>query len=145
MKRLIIMLVSLFLVAGTVVNAQDQDKDQIRKQDRIHQEDHLMLKDGSCLLVKQGVPTKIQTQLKLNNGIVVNPDGSYQLQNQQKYQLRDGECLDMNGNRYLNQNRFNNRQMMTIRQIERSRTNTMNKNKPGNQGGVRRGGNNPRN
>ena len=145
MKRLIIMLVSLFLVAGTVVNAQDQDKDQIRKQDRIHQEDHLMLKDGSCLLVKQGVPTKIQTQLKLNNGIVVNPDGSYQLQNQQKYQLRDGECLDMNGNRYLNQNRFNNRQMMTIRQIERSRTNTMNKNKPGNQGGVRRGGNNTRN
>lgn len=145
MKRLIIMLVSLFLVAGTVVNAQDQDKDQIRKQDRIHQEDHLMLKDGSCLLVKQGVPTKIQTQLKLNNGIVVNPDGSYQLQNQQKYQLRDGECLDMNGNRYLNQNRYNNRQMMTIRQIERSRTNTMNKNKPGNQGGVRRGGNNPRN
>ncbi len=145
MKRLIIMLVSLFLVAGTVVNAQDQDKDQIRKQDRIHQEDHLMLKDGSCLLVKQGVPTKIQTQLKLNNGIVVNPDGSYQLQNQQKYQLRDGECLDMNGNRYLNQNRYNNRQMMTIRQIERSRTNTMNKNKPGNQGGARRGGNNPRN
>lgn len=137
MKKMFFMLVSLFLVAGTAVTAQDQ----IQKKDRIHQEDHLRLQDGSCLLVKDGVPTKLQTQLKLNNGTVVNPDGSYQLQNQQKHQLRDGECLDMSGNRYLNQNKFNKRVMMTNKQVERVRTNAINKNKPGNQGGRRNGNN----
>lgn len=137
MKKMLFMLVSFFLIAGTAVTAQDQ----IQKKDRIHQEDHLRLQDGSCMLVKDGVPTKLQTQLKLNNGTVVNPDGSYQLQNQQKYQLRDGECLDMSGNRYLNQNKFNKRVMMTNKQVEKVRTNAMNKNKPGNQGGGRKGRN----
>jgi hypothetical protein len=136
MKKMFFMLVSLFIVTGIAVVAQDQT----RKQDRIHQEDHLILRDGSCYLVKQGVQTKLQTQLKLNNGTVVNPDGSYQLQNQQRYQLRDGECMDMNSNRYLNQNKFNKRVMMTNKQIERMGTNAMNKNRPGNQGGGRRGG-----
>lgn len=136
MKKMFFMLVSLFIVAGTAVVAQDQT----RKQDRIHQEDHLRLQDGSCYLVKQGVQTKLQTQLKLNNGVLVNPDGSYQLQNQQRYQLRDGECMDMNGNRYLNQSKFNKRVMMTNKQIERVRTKTITKSRPGNQGGGRRSG-----
>jgi len=135
MKKMFFMLVSLLIVTGTAVMAQDQT----RKQDRIHQEDHLRLQDGSCYLVKEGVQTKLQTQLKLNNGTLVNPDGSYQLQNQQRYQLRDGECLDMDGNRYMNQNKFNKRVMMTNKQIERVRTKAMNKNRPGNQGGERRG------
>lgn len=137
MKHMFFMLASLFLMTGTVVIAQDQ----IKKQDRIHQEDHLMLQDGSMYQVKLGVQTKLQTQLKLNNGTLVNPDGSYQLQNQQKYQLRDGECLDMSGNRYLNQNKFNKRSMMTNKQVERVRTNAANQNRPGSQGGKGRGNN----
>lgn len=126
---MIFMLVSLFLVTGTAVIAQDK----IQKKDRIQTEDHLWLQDGSCMLVKDGVPTKLQAQLRLSNGTVVNPDGSYQLQNQQRYQLRNGECLDMNGNRYLNQNQFNKRVMMTNKQIERVRTQAENQNRPGNQ------------
>lgn len=137
MKKMFFMLVSLFLVTGAVVTAQDQ----IQKKDRIHQEDHLRMQDGSCLLVKDGVPTKLQTQLKLNNGSVVNPDGSYQLQNQKKYQLRNGECLDMNCNRYLNQNQYNKRAMMSNKQIERVGTKATNQNRSGNQGGQRREGN----
>lgn len=139
MKKMLSVLLSLLFLAGTTVIAQDQD--QIRLKDRIHQEDHLMLKDGSCLLVQDGVPSAIQSQMRLNNGTIVNPDGSYQLQNQQRYQLKNGEYMDMDGNRYLNQNKFNNRVQMTNRQIERARTNYMNKNMPANKAGTRRNGN----
>jgi hypothetical protein len=137
MKKYFFMLVSLLLVTGTVLTAQDK----IQIKDRIHQEDHIMLKDGSCLLVNAGVSTKLATPLKLNNGITVNPDGSYQLQNQQKLQLRDGECLDMNGARYLNQGKFNKRVMMTNKQIEKVRTNAANQNRPAIKSGGRRGRN----
>lgn len=131
------MLVSLLLVTGTAVTAQDK----IQKKDRIQLEDHLMLQDGSCLLVSGGVPTKLLTPYKLKNGVIVNQDGSYQLQNQQKYQLRNGEFLDMNGNRYLNQNQFNKKMMMTNKQIERVRAKTLHQNRPGYQGGQKKGQN----
>lgn len=130
MKKIFLLLASALFLTGGAVMAQDQDRDRTKQQDRIHQEDHLRLKDGSCLIVKKGVETKLQEPLKLTNGTVVNPDGSYQLQNQQRYQLRDGECLDMNGNRYLNQNRFNRRVAMTNKQIERIRENATRRNRP---------------
>ena len=107
MKKIIVMLVSLFLVTGSVVQAQGQDRDRIKKRDHIHQEDHLRLLDGKLYQYKQGIQSEVKEQMRLNNGTVVNTDGSYQLQNQERYQLRNGECLDMTGNRYLNQNRFN--------------------------------------
>jgi hypothetical protein len=134
MKSMFFMLVSLFLVSGIAVNAQDK----IQKKDRIHQEDHLLLQDGSCLLVSNGVNTKIQAPLKLNNGAMVNPDGSYQMPDRKKDQLRNGECLDMNGSRYLSQDKFNKRVVMTNKQIDRTNINTGNSgtrpNKP-NKGG----------
>lgn len=131
MKKMFFVLVSMFIMTAMVASAQDQT----RKQDRIHQEDHLMLRDGSCYLVKQGEQVKLKTQLKLDNGTLVNPDGSYQLKNQKKYQMRNGECMDMKGNRYLNQNKFNKRMMMTNQEIERVRMNNMHKNKPANKKG----------
>lgn len=142
MKKIFVLLTSLFVMVGIEALAQDQERDRIKKQDRIQLEDHLILRDGSCYLVKNGVQTKLENPIKLNNGTLINPDGSYQLQNQQRHQLRDGECMDMSGNRYLNQNRFNKRVMMTNKQIERVRTQSMNKNKPGSQGRERRGNNN---
>lgn len=135
MKTLVLLLASVLLIAGSTAKAQDQ------KRDRIHQEDHLRLQDGSCLLVKDGVPTQLQTQYKLDNGTVINPDGSYQLQNQQRYQLRNGECLDMKGNRYLNQNQFNRRVMMTNKQIERVKTRATNQGRQVNRAGQRKGAN----
>lgn len=137
MKKYFFMLVSFLLVSGIVVTAQDK----VQIKDRIHQEDHLMLQDGSCLIINAGVSTKLTTPFKLKNGTTVNPDGSYQLQNQQKLQLRDGECLDMNGGRYLNQGKFNKRVMMTNKQIEKVRTNASNQNRPVNKSGAKRGRN----
>jgi hypothetical protein len=137
MKKVFFMLVSLILVTTTVVKAQDK----IQKKDRIHQEDHLLLQDGSCLLFNAGVSTKLTKPYKLNNGTVVNIDGSYLLKDQQKLQLRDGECLDMAGARYLNQGKFNKGVVMTNKQIEKIRINPARQINPINKTGGKRGGN----
>jgi hypothetical protein len=60
-------------------------------------------------------------QQKLNNGITLNPDGSYQLQNQNRYQLRQGECIDKNGLVYKNQNRFNKGRSISSTKINQRR------------------------
>lgn len=131
MKKIFLMFLSLFIIMS-VSNSQDtlrqrdRDRAPIQKRDRIHQEDHLLLLDGKLYSVKQGIRTQVQNQVKLQNGTEVNSDGSYKLRNQESYQLRNGECLDMSGNRYLNQNRFNQRRMMTQQQMNRMKnTNRM--------------------
>lgn len=142
-----IMLALILLITGSSVLAQVQDKVRVMKQDRIHQEDHLRFLDGKLYRYNQGVQSQVMEQVRLANGTVVNPDGSYQLQNQERYQLNQGECMDMDGNRYRNENRFNKRRMMTEQQIEQNRTRNKQGvgqgtgNRPGNQGTGARPGN----
>ncbi|MBK8088499.1 MAG: hypothetical protein IPK31_11405 [Chitinophagaceae bacterium] len=141
MKKMFFILASALLIAGAgVAQDQIQQKDKLQKRDRIHQEDHLMLKDGKLYQVKQGVQSQVQAQVTLQNGTVCNPDGTYQLKDRNQLRLRDGECLDMEGNRYMNQNRFNNRKTMSQGQIQRSQNRTMNRTRPSTQGtGNRKG------
>ncbi len=132
---MVFILASFLLIAGTgFAQDQTQQKDKLQKRDRIHQEDHLMLKDGKLYQVKQGVQSQVQAQITLNNGLICNPDGSYRLKDRTQLRLHDGECLDMEGNRYLNQNRFNNRKTMSQGQIQRSQNRSMNRNRPSTQG-----------
>lgn len=141
MKKVFWMLASLFLFLSGAT-AQDslrqraRDKSGIQKRDRIHQEDHLLFQDGKLYRVQQGVRTQVQEQVRLQNGGVVYPDGTYQLKDRQRQQLRSGECLDMSGNRYLNQNRFNQRRMISQGAIDRMRQPGMNRQ---GAGGNRRG------
>lgn len=89
-----------------------RDKTQVQKKDRIHQEDHFMYMDGKMYQVKQGVRSEVKSQLRLENGMVVDPDGHYQIKDRERLQLRDGECLDLSGNRYQNQMMYNKRHQM---------------------------------
>ena len=125
---MLFILASVVLFAGVAVSQdQTQQKDKIQKRDRIHQEDHLMMKDGNLYQVKQGVQSQVQSQIRLNNGAVCNPDGTCQLKEQTQLRLRDGECLDMDGNRYMNQKKFNNRKVMTQKQVQRMQNRGMNR------------------
>lgn len=106
MKIKIILLILLIMGAGELLKAQQQDQVQVQNQDRIRQEVHYRYYDGQLFQYQNGVQSRVMDQQRLNNGIILNPDGSYQLQNQEKYQLRQGECLDKNGLVYKNENRF---------------------------------------
>lgn len=144
MKKIVILLALIF-VATLVTNAQDtirqrdQTKTKIQKRDRIHQEEHLQFMDGKLYRYQNGVRSQVQSQVQLKNGGSINPDGSYQLKNQERMQLRNGECLDMEGNRYQNQNMFNHRHMMMQKGMQQNRNMNMQKKQINqNRGGGRR-------
>lgn len=148
MKLFFLMLASLFLLisgatAQDSIRQRARDKAAIQKRDRIHQEDHLQFQDGQLYRVQQGNRSQVKEQIRLQNGGVVNPDGSYVLQDQKRQQLRNGECLDMSGKRYQNENRFNQRRTITQQQMDRGRGQGVNQNRAGTgnrPGGNRRGG-----
>ena len=126
MNKLLFLFTALSPLTGTL-NAQDtipknvQTKKQTQKRDRIHQEEHLMFIDGNLYRLQNGVRTQVTMKVKLRNGGVVNPDGSYQLKSKEQFQLHDGECLDLDGNLYQNQGMFNQRHRMTQQQIDSCR------------------------
>ncbi len=130
------------LLAGSVLYAQDQtqQKDRIQKRDRIHQEDHLMFQDGKFYQYHNGERTQLQKQVQLKNGTICNPDGTCQLKDKTQLRLRNGECLDMNGNQYRNQNKFNKNKMMRQSQMNRNQNSNMNRGSQGSGNRQKRGG-----
>jgi len=79
-KQLSIMLIMLITISLPAQDTQ-QDRDQTRLQE------HLMFQDGKMYQIRNQEQIQLQTQLKLQNGCLVNPDGSYQLQNQKQLVL----------------------------------------------------------
>jgi hypothetical protein len=129
MKNRIIMLISLALFSGGVIMGQDQDRtmnqdkdnQKVQKRDRIHQQDHLIMEDGKLYQYKAGVKTQVKERVRLNNGTTVNPDGTCQLKNQEQLKMKNGQCLDMAGNKYQNQNKFNKNKMMSEKQMNKEK------------------------
>lgn len=118
MKHTFFVLCALFMLG--VANAQDtppqQEKDKIQVTNRVHEVDHLLFVTGRVYKSQRGQLTAIESQVRLENGLMVNPDGTYQLENQKHRHLREGECLDMGGNRYLTLTDFNENRMVKVRQ-----------------------------
>jgi len=77
---------------------------QERNQNRIH----YVAMDGDMLQVRNQMQERLQNSMKLNDGTVVNPDGTYQNQARKQLRLQEGECLNMDGK--LHQNQFQYRQ-----------------------------------
>lgn len=160
MKKIFWVLAVLFAIpffshAQDTTRQRINQRTPIQQRDRIHQQDHFLFLDGKVYRVQNGVRTEVRDRLQLQN-CVINPDGSYQIRNQDKLQLRNGECLDPSGNRYASQQMFNRNKMMTQQQINRShqqaakqqqranrqqQTNPPRNNPPGRAGNNRRGNN----
>ncbi|NRD22608.1 hypothetical protein HNV10_05110 [Winogradskyella litoriviva] len=71
---------------------------QERNQNRVH----YMLVDGEMVQIRNQSQNRLQQKLNLDNGTTVNPDGSYQTREGKKLQLREGECLNMEGEMFKN-------------------------------------------
>jgi hypothetical protein len=126
MRNKIILMFLLTIGASSLLQGQDQEK--VQTQDRIRLEDHYRYDDGQLFQYRNGIQTRVMEQQRLNNGTVINPDGSYQLQNQERYQLRQGECLDKNGRLYRNHNKFNRGKSISNKKIVRRRAREVSRN-----------------
>lgn len=116
MKKLIT-IICFICLAGGVAEAQDTTKTQamgmggMKMRDRVHKEDHVMMMNGKLYQMKEGIRTEVSSPIKLNDGTMLNTDGTYE-RDGVKHKLSEGECLDMNGYRYKNKTMFNKRRMM---------------------------------
>ncbi len=71
---------------------------QERNQNRIY----YTLVDGDMYLVRNQSQHRIQDKIDLGNGVVVNADGTYQNRERKQLQLKDGECINMDGEVFRN-------------------------------------------
>lgn len=144
MKKILLVL-AILMLATTTTNAQDSIRQgakknaQIQKRDRIHQEEHFMFQDGKLYRMQQGIRSEIKEETQLRNGTILHPDGSYILQNKERMQLQNGECMDVAGNMYQNQKKFNQGTMMNKQKMQKMNNQPR---KKGQQNVSRRGGSN---
>ena len=75
-----------------------QDQVRERNQNRIH----YTLVDGEMYLVRNQSQHRLEESLDLGNGVVVNPDGSFQNRDQKILQLKEGQCLNTDGQMFSN-------------------------------------------
>lgn len=121
MKALLLLSIGFFLAAPPVL-AQDTvihgKLIRLRTGARIYTVEHLTLDEGKLYHVKNRQETLVDTILFLPNGVEVHPDGVYKAKNGHIYTLRNGEYLDLEGNRYSSVSNFNSGRIMKQRQLD---------------------------
>ena len=70
---------------------------------------HYTRVDGEVYQIRHQEQARLENQVRLENGTTVFPDGSYQLENQQRQRLQDGACLDPSGQMFRNMYQFQKR------------------------------------
>lgn len=88
-----------------------QDQIRERNQNRVQ----YTLVDGDMYVVRNQTQQRLQESLDLGNGVVVNPDGSFQTRDQKRLQLQDGQCLNADGQMFSNMYQY--RKMMIQKNI----------------------------
>ncbi|MDO6596823.1 hypothetical protein Q4512_07835 [Oceanihabitans sp. 2_MG-2023] len=63
--------------------------------------------DGKVFKNQNGKIDLLEKIFKLNNGTIVYPNGSYRLTNEEKFFLKEGECIGFSGKIYESQDALN--------------------------------------
>lgn len=96
----ILFLIVIIVFGASMHGVQGQDKFQ----DGTY--DVLVSMDGAVLRIRDRAQIRLSMPVALNDGTLINPDGYYQTKDRQKFQLRNGECLDNNGIKYPNEYQY---------------------------------------
>lgn len=98
------------------VNQENNGLAEAQVQERNQNRVHYTLVNGEMYLIRNQEQNRLQKQLDLGNGVVVNPDGSYHGQDGKQLQLQDGECLNMEGEMF--KNTYQHRKMVVQKNIK---------------------------
>lgn len=99
---------------GMQYRSQSQYQQQMQNRYMAMAEPHFAYQNGQVIQTQNQMQTQLRSSWKLNNGTIVNPDGTYQNKNGKREQLRNGEYLDWDGQRYENQERFRERMQQRL-------------------------------
>ncbi|MCA6440576.1 MAG: hypothetical protein IM581_11630 [Chitinophagaceae bacterium] len=105
MKKILLATMSIVLLT-TASFAQQAPLGNANQQASTVNDEHLIMKDGKMYHSVNGKEMMMETPMTLQNSTVIHSDGSYQLQSGKKRQLRNGQCMDMNGKKYRSHQMF---------------------------------------
>lgn len=99
MKKLTMLLFAA-IACTNIATAQDTTK----AKDKMHHmgsmkamKDCVMMKDGKMMVMKGGETTVMDQEMTMTNGTVVSTDGSVKMKDGTSKQLKDGDCVYMDG------------------------------------------------
>jgi hypothetical protein len=110
MKKILLATMSIVLLT-TASFAQQAPLGNANQQASTVNDEHLIMKDGKMYHSVNGKEMMMETPMTLHNSTVMHSDGSYQFQNGKKRQLRNGQCMDMNGKKYRSHQMFQKNMM----------------------------------
>lgn len=86
MKLLAVAILSLSFVSGGF----SADNKEIMK-------DHIMMKDGKVMMIKEGKSMPLDKELPLSNGAKVTPDGTVMMKDGTKTMMKEGDMMGLDG------------------------------------------------
>lgn len=107
------------------VKQENKGLSEAQIQERTQNRYHIMNIDGQLYQIKNQSQNKLKKQHKLNNRVVVNPDGTYTNRDGIQQHLRDGEVLNMDGQMY--KNTYMHRKMVAQKNMKANKTMTKKK------------------
>lgn len=110
MKKILLAVMSIIILASATSAQQEQNVSTNQPSATVNDE-HMTMKDSKMYHSMNGKEMMMEKQMTLHNNTVMQPDGTYQLQNGKKRQLRNGQCMDMNGRKYRSHQMFQKNMM----------------------------------
>ncbi len=97
MKKLTMLFVVAMCFAATVV-AQDSSMHKMHKMGHMKmKKDCVMMEGGKMMMMKGGKTMAMDNDVTLTNGATVMADGSMKMKDGTTKQLKDGDCVYMDG------------------------------------------------
>lgn len=90
----------IFLAAATIgLNAAAQHEGHTQKTtDQInHTKEHLMMKDGKMMHIKDDKTMELTSDMQLSNGTTVTKDGTLKMKDGKTHMMKEGEMIYMDG------------------------------------------------
>jgi predicted double-glycine peptidase len=101
MKRTILKTLALcclsFGIASTTLGADGPDKKTDKAAEKAAELNHIAMKDGKLVVMKDGETSEFKEAITLNDGTQVMADGSYTQKNGKKETLKEGEAITWEG------------------------------------------------
>ena len=98
MKNIFLLLILISIATGSLC-AQDKNE--------IVDATFCVGVDGKVFKHQNGEVVLLEKIIKLNNGTIVYPNGGYRLKNEDKFYLKEGECIGFSGKIYESQDKLN--------------------------------------
>lgn len=102
------------------VKQENKGLSESQIQERTQNRYHIMNIDGQLYQIKNQSQNKLKKQHKLNNRVIVNPDGTYTNRDGIQQHLRDGEVLNMDGQMF--KNTYEHRKMVAQKNMKANKT-----------------------